>query len=55
MIVIVLFLLIIAVDILTIKDIMNSPISGNVKLIFILIVLLIPIIGSSVYYFTKRK
>lgn len=54
MIVLALFLLIMDVDILTIKDIVNSRISGNLKALFILLVLFIPIIGVSGYYFTKN-
>lgn len=53
MILILLILLIVAVDVWAIKDLLNTNINSNLKILFILLVLFIPIIGVSIYYFVK--
>ena len=54
MIVILLFALIILSDILTIKDILSRNIDSSMKIFWSIVVLIIPIMGMSIYYFTKR-
>ncbi len=51
----IIFILIICVDILAIKDIMNNPMNSIQKILFITIVLFIPIIGISIYYLASKK
>ncbi|MBR2359640.1 MAG: PLDc_N domain-containing protein [Bacteroidaceae bacterium] len=54
MIVIILFVLIILSDILTLKDILSRNIDSSMKVFWSIVVLAIPVIGMSIYYFTKR-
>lgn len=54
MIVVVLFALILLCDILALKDILTRNIEGSMKLVWSLVVLALPIIGLSLYYFAKR-
>lgn len=51
----IIFVLIICVDTLAIKDIINSPMSNIQKILFMLIVLLIPIVGITIYYLAKKS
>ena len=54
MIVIVLFILILLTDIFTLRDILSSKMDTSMKVFWSVVVLVIPIIGMSIYYFTKR-
>ena len=54
MIVIILFILIILSDILTLKDILSRNIEGSMKVFWSIVVLVIPVMGMSIYYFTKK-
>ena len=54
MIVLVLFILILLTDILTLRDILSSKMDSRMKVFWSVVVLVIPIIGVSIYYFTKR-
>ncbi len=54
MIVIVLLILILFSDILTLKDILSRDMDGSMKVFWSIVVLVIPVIGMSIYYFTKR-
>lgn len=53
MIVFCLVLLLLVSDVLTIRDIYAGKMKESSKILFSLIVLLIPIIGISIYYATK--
>ena len=55
MILFILLILIILSDILTLKDILSRNITDSMKVFWSIVVLVIPIIGMSIYYFTKRK
>jgi len=50
----ILFVLIILADILALRDIMSRNIASSMKLFWAIVVLAIPIIGLSIYYFVKR-
>ena len=54
MIVLVLFILILLTDIFTLRDILSSKMVSSMNVFWSVVVLLIPIIGMSIYYFTKR-
>lgn len=53
--IVLLFVLVILVDILAIRDIMVTPLKNTMKALFVLIVLLLPIIGISIYYLSKHR
>lgn len=55
MIVVILFTLIAITDILTLKDILSRNRDNSANFFWSIIVLLIPILGMSLYYFTKSK
>ena len=54
MIVLVLFILVLLTDILTLRDILSRKMDASMKVFWSVVVLVIPIIGMSIYYFTKR-
>lgn len=52
--IIILSILIILSDILTLKDIVSRDINNSMKVFWSIVVLVVPIMGMSIYYFTKR-
>ena len=54
MIVLLLFILILLTDIFTLRDILSRKMASGMKVFWSVVVLVIPIIGMSIYYFTKR-
>ena len=54
MIVLLLLILILLTDIFTLRDILSSKMDASMKVFWSVVVLVIPIIGMSIYYFTKR-
>lgn len=54
MVVFVLFILILFSDILTLKYILSRDMDGSMKVFWSIVVLAIPVMGMSIYYFTKR-
>ena len=54
MIVLLLFILILLTDIFTLRDILSRKMDSSMKVFWSVVVLVIPIIGMSIYYFTKR-
>lgn len=53
-IIILLIALIVCVDVLAVKHISQSKLSDCMKVIYVLIVILLPIIGVTIYYGAKR-
>ena len=53
-IIILLIVLIVCVDVLAVKHISQSKLSDGMKVIYTLIVILLPIIGVTIYYGVKR-
>ena len=54
MIVEILFILIVICDIFTLLDIRSRNIDGSQKILWSIVVLVIPILGISIYYYMKR-
>lgn len=50
----ILSILIMLSDILALKDILSRNIDSSMKVFWSILVLVVPIMGMSIYYFTKR-
>lgn len=53
MIVAVLFVLIVVLDVLAVRDISRSRLSDSLRIFYYCLVLLVPILGFSIYYVIK--
>lgn len=53
--VVVLVVLIVCTDVLAIRHIMRSDAGGGMKVVYALTVLLLPVMGLSIYYGTQNK